>query len=94
MHIVQKSTPRSNDSPARFLGDHATRTLAKDGYFPFGAGPHQCIGQHFAMMEATIALATLLSRFRIHLTDAKFPTPWAGITLRPQSTVPIRLERR
>lgn len=80
--------------PARFLGDHATRTLAKDGYFPFGAGPHQCIGQHFAMMEAKIALATLLRRFRVHLTDQKLPTPWAGITLRPQSTVPIRLERR
>jgi len=48
--------------PARFLGNHATRTLAKDGYFPFGAGPHQCIGQHFAMMEAKIALASLLSR--------------------------------
>lgn len=79
---------------ARFLGDHATRTLAKDGYFPFGAGPHQCIGQHFAMMEAKIALATLLSRFRLHLTDQKLPPAWAGITLRPQSTVPIRLERR
>lgn len=79
--------------PDRFLGDHATRTLAKDGYFPFGAGSHQCIGQHFAMMEAKIALATLLSRFRIHLTDQKLPPAWAGITLRPQSTVPIRLER-
>lgn len=80
--------------PDRFLGDHATRTLAKDGYFPFGAGPHQCIGQHFAMMEAKIALATLLSRFRVHLTDQKLPPAWAGITLRPQSTVPIRFERR
>ncbi|HSI08476.1 MAG: cytochrome P450 [Rariglobus sp.] len=80
--------------PDRFLGDHATRTLAKDGYFSFGAGPHQCIGQHFAMMEAKIALATLLSRFHVHLTDQKLPPAWAGITLRPQSTVPIRLERR
>ncbi|MDF3058848.1 MAG: cytochrome [Rariglobus sp.] len=80
--------------PDRFLGDRATRTLAKDGYFPFGAGPHQCIGQHFAMMEAKIALASLLSRFRVHLADEKLPPAWAGITLRPQSTVPIRLTRR
>jgi cytochrome P450 len=46
------------------------------------------------MIEAKIALATLLSRFRVHLTDKKLPPAWAGITLRPQSTVLIRLERR
>jgi len=80
--------------PARFLGEHATRTLAKDGYFPFGAGPHQCIGQHFAMMEAKIVLASLLSRFRVRLTNVTLPPAWAGITLRPQGAVPIRLERR
>ncbi|MET0263670.1 MAG: cytochrome P450 [Rariglobus sp.] len=80
--------------PSRFLDEAAPRTLPKDGYFPFGAGPHQCIGQHFAMMEAKIALAVLLSRFRVHLVNDTFPPAWAGITLRPEGTVPVRLERR
>jgi cytochrome P450 len=29
-------------------------------YLPFGAGPRSCIGDHFAMLEATLALATVI----------------------------------
>jgi cytochrome P450 len=78
--------------PARFLG-RPPRTLAVDGYFPFGAGPHQCIGQHFALLEAKIVLATLCARFRVRLVEG-FPPLLAGITLRPAVEVPVRIERR
>lgn len=79
--------------PARFLGGEA-RTLLRDGYFPFGAGPHSCIGQHFALMEAKIVLATLLSRFRVTLLNGTLPPALGGITLRPSASFPIRVERR
>ncbi|HRE83191.1 MAG TPA: cytochrome P450 [Opitutaceae bacterium] len=79
--------------PSRFLGGGA-RTLLRDGYFPFGAGPHSCIGQHFALMEAKIVLATLLSRFRVTLLNRALPPPLGGITLRPSAAFPIRVERR
>jgi len=82
-----------NFRPERFLGGE-TRTLLRDGYFPFGAGPHTCIGQHFALMEAKIVLATLLSRFRVTLIDGALPAPLGGITLRPSAAVSIRVERR
>ena len=79
--------------PERFLA-REPRTLGEDGYFPFGAGPHTCIGQHFAMMQAKIILATLLSRFRVVHLEPGLPAPVGGITLRPSAPFPIRVERR
>ncbi|WP_414664734.1 cytochrome P450 [Horticoccus sp. 23ND18S-11] len=77
--------------PARFSGD-TPPGLAR-GFFPFGAGPHHCIGQHFALLEARVALAVLLQRFRVRLAEG-FPSALAGITLRPAAAVPVRIERR
>lgn len=79
--------------PQRFLGNEPF-TLARQGYFPFGAGPHACIGQHFALMEARIILATLSARFRVVLLDGALPPPLGGLTLRPATEVPVRIERR
>jgi cytochrome P450 len=42
-------------------------------YIPFGGGPRSCIGDHFAMLEATLALATVIRRVEIHSIDGDFP---------------------
>lgn len=62
------------------------------GFLPFGAGPHHCIGQHFALLEIRLILATLLARFRVRLAGA-MPEAEAGITLRPAAAVAARVER-
>lgn len=77
--------------PARFGGGSPPGLT--EGFLPFGAGPHQCIGQHFALLEARLALAMLLSRFHVRLLG-DFPAPLAGITLRPAAAVPVRIELR
>lgn len=62
--------PRSFAEPTRFLPDRwldGTADAAPRGaYLPFGGGPRICIGQHFAMIEAVLALACL-SR-ELHVT--------------------------
>ncbi|MEO6002224.1 MAG: cytochrome P450 [Opitutus sp.] len=93
-HRLESYWPEpENFDPERFLRGEAP-SLARDGYFPFGAGPHACIGQHFAMLEATVILATLCRRFHVHLDERPMPLPNGGITLRPNATIQVRIERR
>ncbi len=54
-------------------------------YLPFGAGPRSCIGDHFAMLEATLALATIIRRAEIQSTDWDFPmiVPFTTVAAKP-----------
>jgi cytochrome P450 len=48
--------------------------LCHDSYLPFGGGPHVCIGNSFAMMEARLLLATIAQRFRLTLLQESVET--------------------
>jgi len=55
--------------------------LPKFAYFPFGGGPRLCIGQQFAMIEASIILAMLVRHGTWRLR------PWQLISLQPSITL-------
>jgi cytochrome P450 len=63
-------------------------------YLPFGAGPRQCIGNHFALIEAQLIVATLAQRYRLQLAPRHSVEPWALITLRPRFGMPMIIEAR
>lgn len=50
--------------PDRWHPDRAQPSRA--AVIPFGAGAHKCIGDVFAVTEATLALATITSRWQLH----------------------------
>jgi cytochrome P450 len=79
------------DDPDRFdpLRFTPEREKARHRYawFPFGGGPRACIGQHFSMLESTIALAGLLRHFEFEAVGAA-PKYTNHITLRPTDGVP------
>jgi cytochrome P450 len=69
-------------------------TIDRFQYLPFGAGQRVCIGAAFAMQEAVIILATLMSRFRFEMTDQTNPWPVQKLTTHPDGGLPMRVVKR
>lgn len=68
--------------------------LPRFAYFPFGGGPRVCVGAGFAMMEATLLLATIAQRFRLTLELGQVIDPLFSVTLRPKSGMRMVLHER
>jgi len=52
-------------------------------YLPFGVGARVCIGAHFALVEAVLALAKIISAFRVSLVDKTPVMPVGVVTTQP-----------
>ncbi|HEY6912877.1 MAG TPA: cytochrome P450 [Myxococcales bacterium] len=78
--------------PARWEDAEAEKRRPRFAYLPFSAGPRQCIGNGFAMMEAVLVLAVLAQRFDPRLADGYELKPQYLVTLRPALGLPMRIE--
>ena len=67
--------------PERWSPERA-KSIPRYAYFPFGGGPRVCIGNHFAMMEATLLLALIVQRFRVELLPGERLELAPAVTLR------------
>lgn len=82
--------------PHRFDPNRFVSTAPEPGhryaYVPFGAGPHTCIGNHFAMAEMQMVLSTLGQHFwfapegKPNLQPTAVPS-----TLRPATPIQLRI---
>jgi len=78
--------------PLRFdVPDGAHPGGHRYAWFPFGAGPHACVGMQLALLEAPLVLATILQSFRVQ-TDLSAIPLLPAISLRPAAPLPLRLE--
>jgi cytochrome P450 len=77
--------------PARFAhpGDHSGFA-----YFPFGGGPHMCVGKHLSLLEVKVALMMIVRRFRIRLIPDQKIYADPGIALRPAPRMMVTVEAR
>jgi cytochrome P450 len=66
--------------PSRFMTGTPPDRFA---YLPFGVGARVCIGAHFALVEATLALARMIGTFRVSLIDKEPVMPVGVVTTQP-----------
>jgi cytochrome P450 len=79
--------------PERFTAERAAQR-AKGAYFPFLSGPHQCIGNEFAMLEMRLIVAMVLRDFDVALLPGPSIQPRRSLTLRPGGPVQTSLQSR
>lgn len=76
--------------PSRFLTPAPDRP--RYAYYPFGGGPHRCLGEHFALMHLQLLLPLALQQARFRRAPGRQVTHQAKITVRPIGGVWMRLE--
>jgi cytochrome P450 len=85
------------DDPDRFDPNRFSPERPKPSryhFMPFGAGPRICIGAAFAMIEATIMLATFIRAAHFELTPGFTPQPSAQMFLLPKNGMPMSVTMR
>jgi cytochrome P450 len=77
--------------PERFAPEQ-TASRPRHTYFPFGEGPHLCLGNNFALMEMQLILAMTLQRFSLKLIPDHPIAFKPEATLRPKYGMKMRVE--
>ncbi|EMS51606.1 Cytochrome P450 97B2, chloroplastic [Triticum urartu] len=69
--------------------------IADFAFLPFGGGPRKCVGDQFALLESTVALALLLQKFDVELRGSPNEVEMVtGATIHTKNGLWCRLRKR
>lgn len=69
--------------------------VADFAFLPFGGGPRKCVGDQFALLESTVALALLLQKFDVELRGSPDEVEMVtGATIHTKNGLWCRLSKR
>lgn len=80
--------------PERWRDKARVDAIPRGAYLPFGDGPRVCVGNFFAMQEASVVLGRVLQRFQLLPAPEKKLSFLPSITLRPKEGVWLSLAPR
>ncbi|WP_229888677.1 cytochrome P450, partial [Streptomyces mirabilis] len=72
---------------------NAQQRVPPHAWFPFGGGRRGCLGARFALVEATLVVATLAQRFHVDITPEE-PALTVGLQLHPSAPLRATLRAR
>lgn len=85
--------PATYAHPRRFdpeRGESETgQDLPRGAYFPWGTGPHRCIGERLAETTMTVALATLVTRWQLRIAPGTGRITESNSSLPHPSSLPL-----
>jgi cytochrome P450 len=88
---VTHRLPEFWDDPDTFNPDRFSPAQSIDrpryAYFPFAGGPHRCIGNDFAMLEAVMIVAMVAQQYHVRLVPGREVERDWSITLRPRDGI-------
>ncbi|KAK9740004.1 hypothetical protein RND81_03G003600 [Saponaria officinalis] len=86
----------SGYDPSRSPGAlYPNEVISDFAFLPFGGGPRKCVGDQFALMESTIALAMLLQKFDVQLKGSPDEVELViGATIHTKSGLWCKLRKR
>jgi cytochrome P450 len=94
LHHDRRWWPEPSDFRLDRFTEEAVAARPRHAYLPFGGGPRMCIGEGFALLEATLLLATIARRWRFELDPTQQVALQPVVTLRPRFGMRMRAIRR
>jgi len=94
LHHDPRWWPEPSDFRLDRFTEEAVAARPRHAYLPFGGGPRMCIGEGFALLEATLLLATIARRWRFELDPTQQVALQPVVTLRPRFGMRMRAIRR
>ncbi|WP_336339435.1 cytochrome P450 [Haloarcula brevis] len=92
--IVVHRDPRFFEDPKAFVPDRWSSAfeaeLPQFAHFPFGGGPRRCVGERFAMLEATLVVATIAQRYRFELLSNRELTLKPSVTTKAEDPIIVK----
>mgnify|MGYP005609285893 CR=1 FL=1 len=87
--------PQHWQNPNDFMPERFTNVPPPCHYFPFGAGPRQCIGMAFTLVCTKVILVNILSQYSVELEPSTtFDTQYFSGTIMPREGVKVKLSKK